>query len=92
MEFTFDRPFEPFRNGRIMRWRQVRPLHPLGLRISLQEKHGESMEIELPPGHGPKDLLDGLDKLENEFVARFPTAPKRGEHRRGNRQQPTQAA
>lgn len=92
LELNFTNPWKATREGRMLRWRRIRPLQPLGLRVRLQEKHGESVEVEFAPFAGAEEVLDGLEKMRADFIARFPPPMRPGERGKGNQQQATRAA
>ena len=70
--------------GRTLRLRQVKPVTTFGkLHLRLEEKNGEGVEIEFPIAAPPEVVISGLEKLQSDFLARFPPPerPKKKERK-----------
>ena len=79
LELDFNTPWER-QEGRILRWRRAEPKqYFMGLRVRLEEKRGESVEMEFPPGTHPATILADLGRMRAEFLAR----PRIRGHRTG---------
>lgn len=94
VEFDFNTPWER-KDGRIVRWRQAEPKQFfMGLRVRLEERRGESVEMEFPPGTHPSVILSELGKMRAEFLSRPRIRATKDDRKQGKSQkgQQTNAA
>lgn len=76
LELDFDGLWKE-KDGRTLRWRKVPARDTFaGLRLRLEEKNGQGVEVEFPEATPPEVVISRLEIVWRDFLARFPAPIK----------------